>query len=108
MNVLYMNFLSMPFMQVASDVLKLLRLLFLTYNPTFLNIKITIFQVFVTHGGLLSTMEAIHSQTVVVGIPFANDQENTCCYLILKIALKNTCVSHMTNVKDKSLKSMIA
>jgi hypothetical protein len=31
-------------------------------------------QVFVTHGGLLSLMEAIYYQTVVVGIPFANDQ----------------------------------
>jgi UDP:flavonoid glycosyltransferase YjiC (YdhE family) len=30
--------------------------------------------VFVTHGGLLSTMEAIHFETVIVGIPFGNDQ----------------------------------
>ncbi len=75
-----MRCLSMLFMQVATDVLKLLQFLFFTYNPTFFNRKITIFQVFVTHGGLLSTMEAIHSQTVVVGIPFANDQENMCCY----------------------------
>lgn len=31
-------------------------------------------KVFVTHGGLLSTMEAIHFETVIVGIPFGNDQ----------------------------------
>ena len=27
-----------------------------------------------THGGLLSVMEAIYHETIVVGIPLANDQ----------------------------------
>ena len=27
-----------------------------------------------THGGLLSVMEAIYYETIVVGIPLANDQ----------------------------------
>jgi UDP:flavonoid glycosyltransferase YjiC (YdhE family) len=35
---------------------------------------VALLQVFVTHGGLLSTMEAIHFETVIVGIPFGNDQ----------------------------------
>lgn len=31
-------------------------------------------KVFVTHGGLLSVMEAIYFETVLVGIPLMNDQ----------------------------------
>ena len=31
-------------------------------------------KVFVTHGGLLSVMEALHTETVMVGIPLATDQ----------------------------------
>ena len=31
-------------------------------------------QAFVTHGGLLSVMEAIYHETILVGIPLANDQ----------------------------------
>ena len=34
-----------------------------------------------THGGLLSVMEAIYHETIVVGIPLANDQVR----IILKI-----------------------
>ena len=32
-------------------------------------------KVFVTHGGLLSVMEALYHKTVIVGIPFVNDQK---------------------------------
>ncbi len=78
LDVLYMNCLSMPFIQVASEEVKFLAVFIFNIKSNVFYRKITIFQVFVTHGGLLSTMEAIHSQTVVVGIPFANDQENMC------------------------------
>ena len=41
-----------------------------------------------THGGLLSVMEAIYHETIVVGIPLANDQVRS----ILRLQRRRGCL----------------